>query len=279
MNWNDVKYFIALYDEQSVARTARKMGVDATTVMRRIRRLETYLGGALFLDKKGEKVLSALGFDILQCANELQINARALEIIAKNKSKTPAGNVIISATLTVARHIIMPALKPFSVSFPNINIDLTSAYAQANLPSLEADIALRMYRPEKGAYKIRKIGNMHHNVYGKLGAEPNENWVGYSASLARLNTVREIETHMPNDLIRFRSNDPIVMVEAVAAGLGNAVLPSWIGDHDPRLVQIKKFPDATLPIWMVMREDVARLACVRVTADWLVQIIGQPISA
>jgi len=170
MNWNDVKYFLTLHDEQSVAETARKMGVDATTVMRRIRRLETDLEGALFLNKKGEKVLSPLGLDVLRCANELQANAQALEIIAKNKSKKPSGNVVISATLTVARHIITPALKPFSISFPDIRIDLVAAYAQANLPALEADIALRMYRPEKGAYRIRKIGNMLHNVYGKAGA-------------------------------------------------------------------------------------------------------------
>jgi len=99
----------------------------------------------------------------------------------------------------------------------------------------------------------------------------------YSAVLASLNTVRDIEANIPSDLIRFRSNDPIVMVEAVAAGLGHAVLPSWIGDHDQRLVRIRKFPDATLPIWMVMREDVARLAPVRATADWLAQIIGKRI--
>jgi len=268
MNWDDIKIFLVVQEEGAVSKAATKLGMNATTIMRRIQRLERHFGGMLFLDRRGHKVLSPLGDDVLERARALQANAHAIDMLAADQSETPSGNVRISSTYPVARHLISPAIKSFHHSYPDIYLDLITDNGIADLANMEAEIALRMYRPKQGPYVARKIGALHHSLYRSVAYKGVTKWIGFSSVLSGSIEVKKFEATLAPKAIRMRSNDPLIMADMAAEGLGLVILPSCQGDKDARLRRVKKLPEP-LPIWLVMKQDVARLPAVRATANWL----------
>lgn len=282
MDWNDLRFFIALSREGSLSAAARRLGVEHTTVSRRVSALETSLGIKLF--EKSEKgfQLTAEAAEITELAYRIEDEAFGIERLASADRSAVHGVVRISAPPTVASYYIAPRLAVLRQEWPNIQVELIGERRSANLSRREADIAIRLSAPEGNSMVARRVGSIAHALYGSkeyVGRTPPDalEYVGYDAALDHVAQQQWLLSLARGRPLAFRSNELACLHQAVAAGLGLGVLPRFIGDVDARLLRLptEDASESTRELWLMLHPDLRRSRRVRAVVDFLAQAVDK----
>lgn len=275
LDWNDVRFFLAVARAKTLARAATALGVDQTTVGRRLVSLETRLGIALFVRDPSGFTVTAAGRGILESAERME--EAALELRAKAGSadgKTAGTTVRIATTESLAEAFLVPALK--KLKGRRISVVLHTSWMRVDLRKGEADLAVRLVRPSDPRLACRKLGDFALRLYAsrEYVAERGRpaSLAGHSL-LAYEEAVRIEGRHPFADLayddaeLSLLSNDHHVLLKGATAGLGIVQLPSYVGDHHPDLVRV--MPDAEIPygVWLVVPQANRRLAAIRAVTE------------
>jgi DNA-binding transcriptional LysR family regulator len=276
MDWGKLQIFIALARSVNLERAARTLGVDGTTVSRKIRSLELELGHTLFERTRDGQKLTAEGRRLFDHAEAMERAALEFE---EGKEGTTAehGLVRVSAAEGFGTRFVAPRLRSFSIEFPNISVDLYANSGFLNPSRKEADIALLLAQPRKGPLKTRKLTDYGLGLYiaADLDEAPEDvPLIGYIPDFIyapELNYLDELGLGREPSL---RSSSINAQLEMIAAHAGFGVLPCFMGDADPRLCRI--WPDKMLKrtFWLAVHQDVSLLPRVRIFIDWLVQTAG-----
>ena len=284
-DWNDFQAFLAIARAGQLSRAAAAMGVDATTVGRRLRRLETRTGATLFEQTREGQVLTEAGEAMLA---EVEAMEQAASRIAEHAASGsgPAGLLRVSLSEGFASWIVAPALRSFVEANPRLVVDLVASSGFLSPSKREADLAVTLSRPRAGPVIAGKLSDYSLRLYATRGYLSQNGMPGRPGDLARghrlvgyipdllyapeLRYLAEIE---PDLVATVRSSSINAQHRLIAAGAGIGVLPCFIGDSDKWLVPILPEQRITRSFWLVTHKDTHNLARVRAFKDWLTALV------
>lgn len=284
MNWQDLKYALAVARGGSLSAAARALGVNQTTVGRRLMRLEAELGVRLFDRIEGRQVPTATGEIVLRRGGRIEQDMVALEATAGQADSAHVGSVRVTAVQVLVTKFLIPRLPAFFGRHPGIALELVATGGNLNLARREADIAIRLNRPASGNLVVRKIGEMGFAAYlardddGGSGA-PTDTldrlpWLVYDEALGHLPEARWLERKAPRGRRVLSAGDSLSLLEAAERGLGATVLPCLLGDASPGLRRITgDAPVVTREIWLLTHRELRHVARVRCVLDWIAETV------
>lgn len=278
-DWDDLRIFIALTRAGSLSEAARRLGVEHTTVARRIEALERDLGLRLF-----DRLPRA--WRPTPDGERLALRAEAVEdavlAVARAADAADAASTIrlrLSAPPVLASAFVAPRLAPLLRAHPDIRLDLIGETAAASLTRRDADLALRLSRPIEGDLVTRRIGVMRFGLYAAPEAvagrtEAEWNWCGYDESLAHVPQMLWLARRNAGRPFAFRANDLASLHAAAASGVGLAALPHFLAAGDTRLVCLEEAPEAAREVWLVLHPDLRHTPRVRIVVDHLIAVFA-----
>ncbi len=277
MDWNDLRFFVELARRGSLSATARQLKADHSTVARRIASLEAALDMRLFDRMPRGYLLTEEGKHLLERAGVMEVAAHSIERLAAGQSDRIDGVVRISAPPTFASRWLVPRLDPLRRSHPDLTLDVIGETAAADLMRRDADIGLRLSRPEGNALVARKLGVLAYAVYAArsyLGRVPEaaHEFLGYDQHLEEVPQQRWLERFAAGRRFAMRTNDLASLISAAEAGMGLAVLPKVLAEGLNDLVLVAEATGAERELWWVLHPDLRRSARVRVVLDHLTRI-------
>lgn len=286
-DWSDVRYFLAAAHSGSLAAASRALGSHQPTVGRHIDGLEKQLGVRLFQRHAQGLTLTEEGQRILQAAEAMGAAAAKLQRLGSVEAAELSGRVRIAAPSGLAVHLIAANLVRFRERFPALEITLQPSVASADLTHGEADVAVRLYRPEADELVVRRVGTLAFGLYGASAylqrhGTPRANselaqhlFIGYE-QLRHLEESRWLEAAAGEARFVLRSDDTHARLAAAEAALGLAVLPHILARRAPHLQPLLEGEAVPAkPIWLVVHRDLRHLARVRAVLDWLVELFAE----
>lgn len=278
-NWDDVRYLLALIRGGGLSAAARQLGVEHSTVARRIDALEQDLGLRLFERLPRRWQLTAEGEALTAMARRMEDEALALQRVAAGTAPL-TGSVRVSAPPALASHWLLPRLRGLRQRLPGITLELIAETREANLNRHEADLALRLQRPRARGLATRPLAELRYALYAAHDypwLEQPERWefVGYDESLAAAPQQQWLQALAGARPFALRANDLGVVLQALRAGLGVGVLPQFLAAEAPELRRIDS-PSCPLTrgLWLVLHPDLKRAPRVRAVADELIRALG-----
>jgi DNA-binding transcriptional LysR family regulator len=275
-DWNEPRLVLAVVRAGSLTQAAKTLGIDHSTVFRRLKALEERIGVRLFERLPGGAYQpTAAGERMAAAAERMEDEAVALERDIAGRDHRVSGRLRVTSSETLAYRLLTGQLAAFREAHPGVVVELAIDNRVLSLSRREADIALRPVRPREGDLWGRKLADIAWTVYGRrdrltggdtatsideLGRHPLIGWddggIGAAAWL---------ESVAPGGAIVFRTTSLIGQLVAARAGIGLAVLPCYLGDPEPDLARVLPNPVAKLgtELWIVTHKDLRRTARVR----------------
>lgn len=285
MDWNDLKFFLAVANAQSLSAASGQLGVSPSTVSRRLEALEAALQVKLFRPHRDGYDLTPAGQDLLAPAERAEAQMRVFERTAREKDSDLSGPVRIDAPELLGQEILLPGLAGFLQDHPNIRIEMHSSVRPVRLAGEEADIVLRLIRPERGSYRQRKLGRIAFGIYASAGyiarhappASPAElhhhRVIGWTEELRYLTMATWLEALCPGLQPALRLSSLNAQLSAVKHGLGLAVLPSFAAETVGLVPVLQDAPRLMPDLWMLLHEQAAALPRVRLVKNALVELL------
>jgi DNA-binding transcriptional LysR family regulator len=277
LDWDDLRFFVALARRGSLSETARHLKTDHTTVARRVAALERSFGVKLFDRMPRGYVLTEQGARLAARASGVEEAVFSVARLAAGAGETLGGRVCISAPPALASHWLVPRLAPLRASHPAMLLEVVGETGAANLARREADIALRLSRPTGEALVAKKLGALRYGLYGSrayIDATPKKAWqfLGYNDELAEVPQQRWLADYAGDRAFALLTNDLVSLISGVRSGMGLAALPHVLAASEGDLVRVCEARSATRDLWLVVHPDLRRAARVRVVMDHLATI-------
>ncbi len=284
LDWNLLKSFAQVAEFGSLSRAAESLGLSQPTVSRQIAELEAAVGAALFERTARGVLLTSAGTALREPARRMLEAAQAAGMAASMQGTALAGTVRITASEVMAGFVLPPILARLRTAHPQIQIELIASNRIDNLLVREADIAIRMTRPQQGALVARKLGEYPLAAYAhkswlkarRLSPENPDplafDWVGMDRSEDIIDGFRRAGYRVDRSFFAFRCDNQIVGWHAVLAGLGVGVTLQRVGDGYRDLVRVlPRLPLPPLEVWLTAHRELRDVPRIRAVFDWLAQ--------
>jgi DNA-binding transcriptional LysR family regulator len=279
--WDDARFFLAVQRFHTLSAAARALGVNQSTVGRRITALEESLGARVFFRAADKYELTPEGERMLPRAERIEDEVTAIARELAGREVRLTGSVRLTAPDGFSVRIISPALPALSLKYPEMEIELVADNRLLSLSKREADMAIRVGRPRDVSLVARRICGFAHAVYASreylARRGPFGDGTGHDFLAAENDNSNEREWFA--QLMRrgrniFRTNSTLSQVTCASAGMGAILLPCYLGDTEANLVRVVE-PSAEIirDVWLVMHHDLQNSARVRATADHLVTAV------
>lgn len=280
MDWNDLRYFLAVARSGSLTQASSSLKVSQSTVSRRIAELETSLAMTLFQRHQTGYFLTDEGREVLRHAETVEDSILALERGAAGLDKTPAGTVRLATSENLATDLIIPALPAFRERYPGICLEIITSTVAAELGRREADIALRVVRPTRGNLTVKRVGHMTYSVYASreyierhpfIEGEPlgGRHFITWDDSHAFMPAAAWLAREHPGCKVALVTSSLPAQIAAVRAGLGLAVIPDFLTVRDDFVRIIPSDRMFSAEVWLVTHADLVASARVRAVGDFL----------
>jgi DNA-binding transcriptional LysR family regulator len=277
LNWNDIRYFLAVSRTGSSAGAARALGVDQTTVSRRLTKLEHAIGATLFERRPDGYCIRPEAACLLGTAERLEAEVETFRNLGSALDRG-VERIRVTTNEPLANAILAPAIVQYRDRFPDVRIDIEITTRQLDLARGEADVALRAGPPSDDADLIaRKVGEAFWGIYcGRAYARLR----GAPRTLADLAQhvliVEEFGGSRSAELTkaaggidkRATVNDLCI---AARAGLGVVSLPCVLGDHQPDLRRCFVQPEPVNPVWLIYHRRLRQAAALRALLDAVIE--------
>ncbi|WP_448554640.1 LysR family transcriptional regulator [Thalassotalea montiporae] len=278
MNWEDLRIFLEVSRAEKLSVAARRLGIDASTVSRRLHQLETSLSAQLFERTSNGHVLTPDGKLLVARASKMEQDATlAFEQIALHNT-SEHGTVRIGATEAFGNNFIAPNLTGLQTNHPKIEVELLQFARDVKISRNEADIAIMVERPKSTSMIVTKLTdyqlqiygsrkNQHHYQHLALSQLPSQPWVSYVDNLLFTEQLSYLDEVAENIKPVFRSTSIISQYSAIKSGLGIGILPCFLAEQDAELVKlVADEVTITRSLWLVTHPELKRLE--RVATVW-----------
>jgi DNA-binding transcriptional LysR family regulator len=281
-DWSLVKSFLAVLDAGSLMGAARKLGAQQPTLSRHIAELEAQLGVALF-ERTGRGVVpTSAALAIADAAREMESGAALVKQTLEGQRNQTQGSVRITASQVVANVLLPPLVARLQRQEPGIQIDIVSSDAVSNLLRREADIAVRMVRPEQSSLIAKKLADLPivacaHKSYLESAGTPRRpedlllhRLIGYDQNDLIIRGFAAMGYSVTRDHFFVRTDDNLAAGQMIAAGCGVGFAAAYNLRHWPGVVPLLpmlKIPP--LPCWLAVHREIRGNAMVRKVFDFL----------
>lgn len=283
MDWDNLRFVLAVADAGGLTAAGRSLRVDPATVSRRLDALEHEVKAKLFHRTRQGLEPTSAGAKLVAHARRMAEEVAAVELALSAEDRGIGGTVSITATDAVAEGFLAPAIASFRARQPGIVIEVVTDIRFLDLARREADVALRLARPQQGDLRVRRLGTVGYGFYASPAYLARHGTPTPAAGFAGHGLVDWPEDYavIPQPAwmrtvagaaeTAMRSNSATARRAAATAGVGIALLPCLTADGDPALVRIP-WPDVPpLELFLVTHRDVAGIPRVRAVLDHLAE--------
>lgn len=281
-SWDNLRIFLAVARAGSLSGAARTLGVNHSTVFRRIGAFEEALGVRLFERQPGGYLLTPAGEELRDGALRVEEEIASLSRKVTGQDLRLSGTVRVTTIDMLAFGLLPRHLAGFRDAYPGIEVELVVGNVALNLSRREADVALRVGNAPAETLVGRRVGRLAFAVYGSAGyrdrrPEPDlalHDWIGFDSEHEAL--VRRMARFLAEVKPTLRTNSVAAALSAAKAGLGLAPLPCGLADLEADLVRVAPLPDEfTLDLWLLTHEDLRQTARIRAFLDFLAEALAK----
>lgn len=281
-DWNLIKSFLAVMDEGTLSAAAKSLGVSQPTLTRHISELENALGIQLFERNRNGARPTQAALAIFDDARQVNTANQALCLSATGKSEQLHGTIRITASQVVATFLMPQILGKLLDQSPEISVELVATDQVENLNERDADIAIRMVRPQKSELIARKVNEIGLGIYAHAeylrGRQPvntpadldHHLIIGYDRDERIINGMAKAGVPVDRNYFRFRCDDQVACWQALCQAMGIGFAPHYLANTNSELVQIaKNIVIPTLPVWLVTHKQIKTNRRIRMVFDFL----------
>ena len=287
MNWDGYRYFVAAAEAGSLSAAAKRLNSNQSTIRRHIDTLESALGVKLFQRSVKGLSLTQQGQAVFEQSLQIQDSIVKIQRVIQGKEKTASGNVRLSLPEGLGQEILIPVLDKFYQQYPKVKLIFNVSATTANLTQGEADVAVRLFRPEESDLVIECLGEMKMGLYASKSYEksnglPNglkdlrkHRVITYGDHLAVLPENQWLLNHSDDSLRVLRSDSTVTRFKAAVSGVGISLQPEVLAQTNPSLIRL--FKSAKLPVhnvWLVYHNDVRHMTRIRAVVDFISHCLG-----
>ena len=284
LQWDDLRFVLALIEAGSLARAAKTLRVDHTTVGRRVEAAESALGVRLFTRTRAGYVPTPEAKRLSAPMRTVEGAVDSLERVARAGRGGLQGTVRVTSPETLGVAFLAPCLAAFGRKHPGLVIELEPAGAVLDLGRQEAEIAVRPFKSKGENLIVKRVASIGYGLYASHGYLAQQPAFGLETlsdfSFLGPPGAKELETLWlkklcPNARLGFVSTLSIALREAARADAGIAILPRYLGDADPSLRYLPMPNEPSESLWLTVHKDLRASPRVRAVLDFLAQALGR----
>lgn len=275
LDWDNIRHFLHVVHAGSVLKASQQLGVNQTTVSRRINALEEQLGNKLFDRSVNGWLITAVGERLIATAEQMKEEANTIERFALAESQELNGRLRLTVGDICTQQLVMPAIELFIKKYPEVDLEILATRNELNLSTRDADIALRATdKPPENlvgkriatlAFAIYANKKLFKKIINNNFSAPCITWIGDSHTRPPW-----IEKSFPSTPRIYRTTELGIMHQMTKQGLGIAQMPCALCDPDPKLIRIPaKYIEPGWGLWILSHVDLRTTARVRIFKDFL----------
>ena len=289
-DWTLIRSFLAVLDAGSLSGAARQLGGNQPTIGRHVAQLEHQLGATLFERGGRGLVPTAAALSISDQARSMDDSAQAIARKLTGLGRDMQGSVRVSASQIVAVHLLPGLLGALRQQLPGVSVDIVASNRMSNLLRREADIAIRMARPQQASLLARRIGRVDIGVYASAGylsrrTAPRtaqdllrHELIGFDQDEQIIRGLHAVGVPATRESFQVRSDDHLVHWQCLVAGLGVGFAATWLAEREPGLRRLlPDLPIPPLPVWLAVHREIRSSARVRAVFDFLAAAVAQAL--
>ena len=279
MNWDDLRFVLALARSGSLVRAAKELEVDHTTVGRRIATIEADLGVRLFTRTTTGHVPTSEAEGLLPDIKHVEEGVLALQRGARASDDSVEGTVRVTSAETFGVCYLAPRLASLGRKHPGLTVELVTGGAILDLGRRDADVAVRFFRSRHEDLVVRRAAELSHALYAsreylarrpvKKAAELRDHRLLTLTGGASVVEAAWVDRLTGGARPAFVTNMTMALLEPARAGAGIAVLPRYLGDREPSLKRLPMPDEPKEAIWITVHRDMRQTRRVRVVLDFL----------
>ncbi|TMM47010.1 LysR family transcriptional regulator [Colwellia ponticola] len=299
MNWDDIKIFLEVARAERLSTAAKRLIMDASTVSRRLHKLEESIGTKLFDRTQDGHVLTPDGDVLLHVACKMEQDAQHALSSIQNNNQDNGGLVRIGVTEALGNFFVSPNLVALQQHYPNINVHLLLFSRYVKISRNEADIAIAVERPKSTSMIVSKLCDyklqlyVHQDYLDKSVdnglAKPDNSsialehlaqhkWVSYVDNLIftdQLSYTKELSRYLGDEFTAsFSSTSIISQYFAIKSGLGMGILPCFLAEQDKSLIKLHSQEICIKrSFWLVAHPESKRLTHVNTVWQYLKELV------
>lgn len=280
MNWDDLRLFLAVARTGSISAAAKQLGVQHSTVSRRMRQFEEKLGTRLLERKTGRCELTPAGENVKEASGRIEREVLGMDGALMDKDSQQVGPLRVAALNNMASSVLMPMFASFKRKRPQVELHIIVSNSDVRLAQREADVAIRLTDTPTDTLIGKRVVTVASCIYGsrayldqlhKQGGEPK--WIGVECCGFHKTWTKQLCSEHSHS---FYSDDTQLTLAAIREGLGVSILPCFMGDSDPLLERYSDpDPAFNLGLWLLLHPDLKRTARVLSFRDHMVQAINE----
>lgn len=273
--WDDLRFVLTIARNGNLAAAANALGVNHSTMYRRLNALEKEIGSQLFERLATGYRPTKSGRTLIETAERMESEAIALDRELTGRDTRLSGQLRVTCSETLAFRLLTGEIARFRAAQPGIMIDLLVDNRMIDLSRREADIALRATRPAQGDLFGRKLNDIHWALYASTDYQKSSptlkrvadlerhSLVGWTESSPQTKAASWLAKNVPSGAIGFRSSGLINQLMAANEGLGIALLPTYLAAPNPKLVRVLPLKDLVTELWIITHRSLKDTARVR----------------
>ena len=278
-DWDDLRYFLAVARAGSLSGAAKALGVNHSTVFRRIETLEDRLGVRLFDRHREGYALTPAGDEMREAAERVDTAIDDMDRRIGGRDLRLSGPLGVTTTDNLVPCVLGEPLAGFHAAYPGIELSVRIDSEFFNLSKRQADIAVRPTNTPPDTLVGRRIAELAFAVYAAEGVKPDNTssaslsalpWVAFDDTLDHLAAAKWFNATHGGAPVAMRSNNLTTLQTGAAQGMGLALLPCFMGDPDARLERVTDpVPAARSELWLLTHEDLRNTRRVRAFMDFM----------
>ncbi|WP_342359123.1 LysR family transcriptional regulator [Terrarubrum flagellatum] len=285
--WDDFRLVRAIAQARSLAGAATALGVNPSTVFRRLGEVEERIGAKLFERHRSGYALTPAGEEMAGLADRFDEDVAAFRVKLAGRDIKPSGDLRVTMSESLLAYLVTPVLAAFRKSCIDIRLDVVVTNQSLNLSKRDADVAIRATDQPPENLVGRRIAQMGWAIYAPRpvdGAAPptledaiaQSTWVALGDGFERVSAYKYVRDNVAADRIAYRVNSVLGLTEAVESGAGVGPLPCFIADARPGVVRITPVqPEFTAGLWLLTHPDLRHSPRVRVFMDFAAEALGK----
>ncbi|SPD64428.1 LysR family transcriptional regulator [Cupriavidus taiwanensis] len=269
LSWDDLRIIKTLSESGSRAIAASKLGINVSTVSRRVAQAEAALGVTLFDRRRAGYRLTAEGLELRALCERVELDVVSVARRVSRGLHGPLGTLRITTSDSLLLYFLTPIIADFKTRNAAVAVEVLVGNGALNLARDESDIAFRATRRPSESLVGRKLATIAWAPYGcatQFGRNVpaadglyDRAWVSYAGQLSALKASQYVERRVASANISYRSDSVAAVSAAIAAGLGLGFLPCMLGDIMPGLVRVGPVvPELRDELWLLTHPDIRR---------------------
>ena len=285
IDWDDLHSFLAVARHGSLSAAARALGVQQTTMGRRLAGLEDRAGVRLLQKTPRGYTLTSAGEAILGNVERIESETLAIERRITGRDARLEGTVRVTMVESIAIHVVVPALPDLRRRHPGIVLDIAASTRVMSLTMREADIALRFGRLRQNDLAVRRIADVGFGLFAApayLAAHgmPQPGGAGHSLVLNEPDMMDLPEmawciAALPEATPVLRTNSRLAQLAAVRAGIGIGILGRYLADTEGLTRLTVADPPPSRELWMAVHNDIRHTPRIRAVTDFLASTVRE----